>query len=144
MPIFLDAQVQGFVHAGSLRLACLYIAILIVMALILSANVAVRRGPLQIGIGDGGNPVLQRMMRIQGNFMEYAPFCIGALIMLSIIGAPSWAIHTVGGTMVVGRILHAVGIYQTAGISFGRGAGMLLTFASLLSAAWFLIWFGWR
>ena len=144
MPIFLDAQVQEFVHAGGLRLASIYVAVLIVMAVLLSANVALRRGSLQIGIGDGGNQVLQRMMRIQGNYLEYVPLCVGALIMLSVIGAPSWAIHTVGGSMVAGRILHAVGIYQTAGISFGRGAGMLLTFASLLSAAWFLVWFGWR
>ncbi len=143
MPVFLDAQLQGFVHGGGLRLASVYIAILIVMGVLLSANVAVRRGPLQIGIGDGGNHLLQRMMRIQGNFMEYVPLCIGSLIMLSIISAPSWTIHVVGGTMVIGRSLHAAGIYQTAGISFGRAVGMILTFISLLSAAGFLMWFGW-
>ena len=142
MPIFIDEHVQGFLHAGGLRLASIYIAILIVMAIILAANVAVRRGPLQIGIGDGGNHVLHRMMRIQGNFLEYAPLCMIALIMLSIIGTPAWAIHTVGGTMGAGRALHAIGIYKTAGVSFGRVAGMFLTMSSLICAAGFLVWFG--
>lgn len=141
MPIFLDVQAQGLIHAGSFKLASIYIAVLILMAVALSVNVAVRRGPLQIGIGDGGNQTLHRMMRIQGNFTEYAPMCIGALVMLSVIGAPSWAMHTVGGAMVAGRALHAMGIYQTAGVSFGRAAGMVLTYISLLCASGFLIWY---
>jgi uncharacterized protein len=143
MPVFLDANDIGYVRMGAFSWGALYIAILIVMAVIFSANVAFRRNPLKIGIGDGGNAHLARQMRVHGNFLENVPLAIGALIMLCAIGAPAWAVHIVGVSMIIGRILHAVGISQNSGASFGRAVGMILTYASLLCAAGFLIRFSW-
>jgi uncharacterized protein len=139
MPVFLDANDIGYVRMGAFSWASLYIAILIVMAVVLSANVAFRRGPLQIGIGDGGNAQMARYMRVHGNFLENAVLAIGALIMLCVIGAPVWALHFVGILMIIGRILHAIGISQNSGASFGRLAGMILTY---LYYALLVFWFG--
>jgi uncharacterized protein len=143
MPVFLDANDIGYVRMGAFSWASLYIAILIVMAVVLSANVAFRRGSLQIGIGDGGNAQMARYMRVHGNFLENAVLAIGGLIMLAVIGAPAWSVHSVGISMIIGRILHAVGISRNSGASFGRVAGMILTYTSLLCAAGFLVRFSW-
>ncbi len=144
MPVFLDANAQGFVRMSAFSWSATYIAILLVIAVLLSANVAFRRPARKIGVGDGGDAQMLRYIRVQGNFSEYAPLAIGALVMLAAISAPLWTIHVVGLAMVTGRILHAFGLSQTEGKSPGRVLGMLLTWSSLLAAALFLVWFGWR
>jgi uncharacterized protein len=143
MPVFIDANDIGYVRMGAFSWASLYIALLILMAVILSANVAFRRAPLKIGIGDGGNAQMARLIRVHSNFLENAVLAIGALIMLCVIGAPAWAVHVVGASMVIGRILHAFGLSKTSGASFGRVSGMILTYSSLLCAVVFLIRFSW-
>ncbi len=144
MPVFLEENMQGLIQMGQFKWASLYIAVLIIMSLGLAINVGARRLPRQIGLGDGGDPEMIPYIRVHGNFLENAPLAMIALIMLSVIDAPLWTIHIVGLTMIIGRALHAYGIGKTAGISFGRGAGMGLTMISLIASALFLVWFGWR
>ncbi len=144
MPVFIDANDIGYVRMGAFSWSALYIAVLILMAVILSANVAFRRGPLKIGIGDGENSQMARLIRVHANFLENAPLAIGALIMLAVIGATAWSVHIIGISMVIGRILHAYGLSKTSGASFGRVSGMILTYSSLLFSVVFLVWFGFR
>ncbi len=144
MPVFLDQNAQALVGLGAFAWSATYIAILLVMAVVLSANVARQRKPKQIGLGDGGDKDIFRAMRIHGNFVENAPLVMAALVMLPLLGAQTWMIHLVGGMIVIGRVLHAIGISQSAGASFGRIFGMVLTYSSMLVSAGFLIWFAWR
>ena len=61
-----------------------YAAIFAVMLVALSLRVAKTRGDVQIAIGDGGNIVLQRRIRVQGNFVEYVPMAL-LLFMFSLL-----------------------------------------------------------
>lgn len=145
MPIFLDQNGQGIVgFTAASAWAASYIAILIVMSVILALNVARQRKPKKVGIGDGGDHTLMRSIRVQGNFVENVPFALAALIMLPLIGAPVWAVHVIGVSIVVGRIFHAIGLSGSAGQSVGRTVGILLTWLSLLFSAALLLWLAWR
>ena len=145
MPIFLDKNGQGLVgFTGASAWAASYIAILIVMAVILALNVARQRKPKQIGIGDGGDHTLLRSIRVHGNFVENVPFALAALVMLPLIGAPVWAVHVIGVSTIIARVLHAIGLSGSAGASAGRVIGILLTWGSLLFSALLLLWLAWR
>ncbi|MBY0613579.1 MAG: MAPEG family protein [Beijerinckiaceae bacterium] len=145
MPIFLNENGQGLVgFTSASSWAASYMAILMVMAVVLAGNVARQRKPKRIGIGDGGDHTLLRSMRVHGNFVENVPFALAALVMLPLLGAPVWAVHVVGVSIVLGRILHAIGLNGSAGASAGRVSGMILTWLSLLFSAALLLWLAWR
>ena len=54
----------------------IYAAIFAVMLVVLSLHVAKTRGDVRVAIGDGGNIVLRRRIRVQGNFTEYVPMAL--------------------------------------------------------------------
>lgn len=119
--------------------AALYTGILILMGIVLQFRVIKHRQSKKIGIGDGQDRDLARAIRVHGNFAENVPFVLAGLIMLALIGAPSVVIHGVGLLAVIGRLAHAVGLTQSAGSSFGRVGGMIMTFTALIITALALI-----
>jgi uncharacterized membrane protein YecN with MAPEG domain len=95
----------------------------------------------KVGMGDGGIPELARMVRVFGNHAEYVPLGLVLLIGLEFVQAPVWYMHLCGTTLLVGRILHALGISRTSGKSRERMAGMMLTFFSIfLSSIGVSLW----
>ena len=145
MPIFLNQTGQGLVgFTLASSWAATYIAILTIMAVVLAGNVARHRRPKRIGIGDGGDRDILTSMRMHGNFVENAPFALAALVMLPLLGAPVWAVHAVGATMVIARCLHAFGLSRSHGASFGRVWGIVLTWCCLIGAAGLMLWLAWR
>ncbi|MCZ8262169.1 MAG: MAPEG family protein [Beijerinckiaceae bacterium] len=123
--------------------AATYIALLILLGFTLAVRVIVVRRSQKIGIGDGDDRQLMKRIRCHGNFSEYAPLLIAILILLPLLGAKDWMIHLAGAAAVTGRTLHAIGLSQSSGVSFGRMAGMLLTFTTLVLGALALLWLAW-
>jgi uncharacterized membrane protein YecN with MAPEG domain len=74
-------------------------------------------------------------MRAHANAVEYVPIVLILLLTLASLKSSIWLIHAIGAMLVFGRILHAIGLHQSAGVSVGRGLGMVLTWAALLVAA---------
>lgn len=110
----------------------LYLALSLVLLLVLSNRVIYLRRTLQVGIGDGGQKPLVRAIRAHGNFVEYVPLSLLSLLVLEGLGAPAWELHALGGSLIVGRALHAYGLSTHAGTSFGRFWGLALNFVMLL------------
>jgi uncharacterized protein len=134
MPIFID-DLKTLALVGSLRVSAVYIALIILMAIVLTVLVILQRRSKLVGIGDGGDKTIARMIRVHGNFAENAPYVMALLILLPMLGAGSLVIHLVGGLFLLGRIGHAYGLSQSAGSSLGRVGGMVLTFTSFLIGA---------
>lgn len=101
------------------------------------------RRQFQIGLGDGGNPLLERRIRIFGNHIEFAPLGLILLIGLEFVQAPIWYMHLCGGLLVIGRMLHAMGLEKTNRYSAGRTFGMLMTFGSLILSSIGVLIFTW-
>lgn len=119
----------------------LYAALCAILLIALSLRVARLRKTLKVGIGDGGERALQKAIRVQGNFIEYVPMALLLLFLLELSRqAPFWVLHLLGAGLLLGRVLHAIGLSTTAGLSFGRMVGILLTFGMILiTAIWLLI-----
>lgn len=128
---------------NALAFAASYVACLVLLGIVLTARVIrVRRGE-KVGIGDGGNRELAKCIRVHGNFSETAPFLVAILILLPLLGAKEWLVHAIGLPALTGRIMHAIGLGRTAGSSFGRVSGMLLTLLALGFGAIALLVLAW-
>jgi uncharacterized membrane protein YecN with MAPEG domain len=96
--------------------------------------VATRRGR-RIGLGDGGDPALLRRIRAHANFIEYVPFALLLLALLERGGLRREWVAVLGGVLLVARVLHAIGLSRSAGVSFGRMWGTLGTWCVILAAS---------
>lgn len=112
-----------------------YAAVAAVGLVVLSARVIARRRAHRVGLGDGGVPALQRAIRVQGNFVEYAFPGLLLMALAEIGGASPWSIHAIGLLLLAGRLIHAVGVGREPEPTALRVAGMVATFTALLSAA---------
>jgi uncharacterized protein len=112
----------------------LYAGLLALWFLVLSVRVARNRGKRQVSLGDGGDTMLQRMIRAQGNFAEYVPMVLVLLVILELSHFSTYVLHGLGITLVVGRLLHGYALGFSKQFMFGRVVGAVLTFATLLIA----------
>jgi uncharacterized membrane protein YecN with MAPEG domain len=88
-------------------------------------------------MGDGGNEKVIARMRAHANFIEYTPLFLILLVLVEMaLGGgdgtsqgPIW-LWIVAGLMLLGRILHALGMDGT--IKKGRPIGMALTMLPML------------
>ncbi len=72
---------------------------------------------------------------MHANFAEYAPFAIGAYILLALAGVSAWFIHALGSVFLIGRVAHAAGLGQHEGASVGRVIGVAATMLVLIAAS---------
>ena len=117
----------------SLTITAIYASLAGLLLLVLSFRVVRSRRKLSVGLGDGGQESLLRAQRAQANFTEYVPI---ALILLAVAESQvltGWLLHTAGAILVLARLLHAWGLSQSSGRSFGRYWGTLLTWVVILA-----------
>lgn len=112
------------IFAGLLAMAYAYLAMRVIVA----------RRTMKVGLGDGGEKTMLRHIRVHGNFGEYVPFVLMLMLMGELLGAPGWLTVFIGGLLVAGRLVHAVGVSQEPEITGSRTVGMALTFTALLVA----------
>lgn len=110
----------------------IYAAILGIIFFILSVRIILLRRSLKIGLGDSGNPIVLRAMRVHSNFAEYVPLCLVLLGFAEFQGTLPMAVHALGSGLVLGRILHAYGVSQPKEDFRFRVTGMALTLTCLL------------
>lgn len=121
-----------------IQAAALWSGLLVLLIVVLSIRVVMARQKGRVILGDGGNASLILAGRVFGNAAEYIPVGIGALAILAVLGLPAYALHAVGATLLLGRVLHASGL--TAGKPTpGRLGGMLLTYLALVLAGAMLV-----
>lgn len=131
------------INTAALYAAGLWTGLCLVLLLGLSALTSANRRKHSVSIGDGGKHDVAVASRAFGNAIEYMPIALVALALMALSGFPTWAIHLVGGSFFVGRVLHAWGMLTTRANrppTPGRMAGMLLTYLPLLGAAAALVW----
>lgn len=108
-----------------------YAGLLGLLFLLLSAWVVKRRAQFKVMIGEGEAPQMLAAIRAHGNFAEYVPLTLVLLALCELAGtAPLW-LHLGGGTLLLGRILHAIGIQLPKAPNPARLFGTLLFWFSL-------------
>lgn len=114
----------------------LYAGLSGLLLLALSFRVVGLRRKHRIGLGTGDEPALERAVRVHANFCEYVPLALVLLLVLELSAAlPALVLHALGLMLVIGRILHALGLSRSAGTSSGRFVGTLLTWLMIAISA---------
>jgi uncharacterized membrane protein YecN with MAPEG domain len=121
-----------------LPVTALFIAVFALLQVPMTVVVGLRRAKSGIQFLDGGDETLLRRVRAHGNFTETAPMSLLAMGAAELAGAPEMLLWSVGGALLVGRILH-YGTLVTSGFGIGRSIGMILTLAPLLIFAVFVL-----
>jgi len=119
----------------SLPITGLYAGLLTVLFIGLSINIIRLRYKYKTGIGDGGNEMLAKAIRVHGNFSEYIPMALLLLGIYEINGASPLWLHILGAVLFIGRVLHAVGLNKSTGTTKQRQIGMISLFIILLILA---------
>ena len=117
----------------SLTITALYASLAGLLLLFLSFRVVRWRRKLSVGLGDGGQENLLRAQRTQANFIEYVPIALILLAVAESQGLAGWLLQTAGAILMLARLLHAWGLSQSSGRSFGRYWGTLLTWVVILA-----------
>jgi uncharacterized membrane protein YecN with MAPEG domain len=112
-----------------------YAALLTPIFVTLSLRVIGERRDGRVAVGDGGNPLLLRRMRVQANFAEYVPLALILMALAESLHTPHWLVHALGLLLLAGRAAHAAGMSQQAERFQFRVAGVGATFTVLIVAA---------
>jgi hypothetical protein len=123
----------------TLAITSFYAAILALLYVVLAILVVRQRIKHRVGLGIGKEPRMLQTVRMHGNFAEYVPFLLILVALLELQQSPVWQLHLVAGLTLAGRVLHAVGLWQSSGTSVPRFVGMLSTFAALIAGAVLLL-----
>ena len=121
-------------------ITALYAGILALIVIALAINVTVHRVKLGVPLGDGGNPQMQRMIRLHGNAAEYIPLAVLLMAIYELNGGGHTALHIVGIALVVGRLLQTWGMWATDMTNIGRQIGQSLTWLSIAALAALNLW----
>lgn len=113
-------------------ITALYAGLLALLLVFLSLNVIRIRRSDGISTGDGGNKLLARRVRAQGNLAEYAPVFLITLFLIEGGGTSGWAVHALGVLFLLGRVMHATAFSSLTLRPFCRVGGMVITLTALI------------
>lgn len=122
-----------------LPVTCFFAGILALFYVLLSLNVIRRRYGARVSIGDGGDVLMQRRIRVHANFAEYIPLALVLMALAEVNEYSETLLNVLGTLLVLGRLLHAYGLLvaetkRVDDIKF-RSAGMISTFGVLIALA---------
>ncbi len=122
------------------KITLLFASLHVLLLLALLAPISRHRHRHGIGIGDGGDALLARRIRVHANFIENAPFALLLLALLELGGLGAAWLWGLGASLLLARLMHAIGFSRSGGYSFGRFWGTALTWLVLLAMALAGLW----
>ncbi|NEP17277.1 MAG: glutathione metabolism protein [Leptolyngbya sp. SIO4C1] len=117
-----------------------YAAIFGLLFVLLSVRTIRLRQQLQVAIGHGGQPQLERAARVHANFAEYVPIALLLIYLLESQTIGQLWIHGLCWVLLIGRMVHAYGVSQVKEDGRFRTAGMAMTFTVLILASAGILW----
>jgi uncharacterized protein len=116
----------------TILITSIYAAGLAIIMIALSSHVSAQRGKANVSILDGGNSELQLRIRRHGNFVENVPMALLIMLLAELDGVGATWIHAAGALLIVGRILHAIGLRADKATALRLAGGVSSTLAVLL------------
>ena len=117
----------------------IYAALLTLGYLLLALRVIALRRRYGVAVGDGRKGELRRAIRVHGNFAEYVPLALVLLGFMEWRDASAPLLHVLGAALLIGRLLHALGVRREQEDLRFRTVGTTLTFSTLFVGAVYLL-----
>ncbi|HEY1506368.1 MAG TPA: MAPEG family protein [Stellaceae bacterium] len=116
-----------------------YAAIFTLLYIGLTFRVIALRNSKRVSLGSGGDPALERAIRIHANFIEYVPLALILLTAMEMQRRSLYVLHILCLLLLLGRICHFLALSRENTANPLRGVGVGLTVLVLVSAAISLI-----
>jgi uncharacterized membrane protein YecN with MAPEG domain len=116
-----------------------YGAIFALLYIVLTIRVIALRNSKRVSLGSGGDPTLERAIRIHGNFIEYVPLALILLTAMEMQRRSIYELHILCLLLLLGRLCHIFALSRENTVNVLRGAGVVLTLLVLAVAAIVLI-----
>ncbi|HXR86259.1 MAG TPA: MAPEG family protein [Stellaceae bacterium] len=116
-----------------------YAAIFALIYIGLTIRVIALRNAKRVSLGSGGDPALERAIRIHANFIEYVPLALILLTAMEMQHSSLYVLHILCLLLLIGRICHFLALSRENTVNPLRGAGVALTVLVLVIAAIVLI-----
>ncbi len=113
-----------------LQVVLLYAGLSGLLVFALAMRVVLLRIRERVAIGHGDNQKVERAVRVHANAVENVPIVLVLLALLEWNQASAWGVHLAGGAFVLGRVLHASGMWRRT-LGVGRRIGSALSFLVL-------------
>ena len=111
-----------------LPITTVFASLLALLALVLASRVVDSRRSEKVSLGDGGNELVQRRMRAQGNFNDYVPMTVILVGLAEFQNANFWLLAGISTAFLVARVAHGYAMAFTDGWVPGRFYGTVVTF----------------
>lgn len=107
----------------------------VLLGTVFGLRVAWLRFSHRVGIGDGGDRVIKRAIRVHGNWAEWVPPALLCLLAADLRGAPEAWIWGLGGVLLVARLGHAAALSRHIRGGLLRSGGVALTVGVIAAGA---------
>jgi uncharacterized membrane protein YecN with MAPEG domain len=119
-----------------------YAGLLGLISVAIAVAVGRVRGKSDVSIGDGGNLEVIAAMRRHANFVEFVPMTLILIALLELNGVGKYAIHGLGGVLVLARLSHAFGYRADESLNTFRAIGAVgSTLTLVIASVWSIIVF---
>jgi uncharacterized protein len=122
----------------------LYAPLNAVLNIFLANRVSNQRGTDKVSVGFGESEELLRRARAHGNNAEFMPLALLMLLIAELMGGKSVALHAMGGSLFVARVLHAIGIHQPKSPNVPRWIGTAATWTIIVGASGYCLYLRYR
>lgn len=117
-----------------------YAPLFALLFVVLSFRTLLLRRKHKIAIGTGSNEQLARAIAVHANFSQYVPLALILVFLLENNGSGPLSIHILCVVLLIGRIVHAIGVSRSPENLNFRVFGMVCTFTVLISTSLRLLW----
>ena len=114
-------------------------AIFAVLHVIFTLRVGGYRFRNNISLGDGGDDELRNRIRGHGNFIEQVPIALILILLNDLNGLSDTALYSLGGVLLVSRIVHYLMIVTRSLPMVLRPISMLGTLGTVLASGLLLL-----
>ena len=112
-------------------ITALYAGLLTPLFIFLAIRVIRERRGARVSVGHGDNARLLRKMRVHANFAEYVPLALLLMGLAESVKSDARLLHVAGIILIVGRVVHAIGLSRQPESIPLRAIGMYATFTVL-------------
>ena len=118
----------------------LYSGILALFIVALALNVTIHRFKFHVTLGDGGNPLLGRMIRMHGNTVENVPLGLLLMGLYELDGGAAVVLHAAGITLIVARLIYVGALSRYEEKNPIRALSVILTWLTITALAILNLW----
>ncbi len=115
----------------SFPITSIFVALFVLMSVPMAIAVGLRRAKTGILILHGDDRDLLKRIRAHGNFVEYVPLALVALVTAELCDVPDWLLIGCGSVLLVARMVHYASL-RGSGEGLPRLLGAGLTNATML------------